>query len=175
MTNLSVLVAVSAALAASTASADDKIRARLMGFQEVPVVSTEATGTFEAVISPTGDAIDYDVTYTGMQGTVTQSHVHVGQRSVNGGIVLWVCGTTGTPGPAGTPTCTSPNGHFAGTWMAANVQTVATQQLGGDLAEVITAIRAGAAYANVHSNLSPGGEIRGQLRASRKDRDGDRD
>jgi len=166
-----------AALAASTASADDKIRARLIGFQEVPVVSTEATGTFEAVISPNGNAIDYDITYTGIQGTVTQSHMHVGQRSVNGGIVLWVCGTNittpPTPGPAGTPTCTSPNGHFSGTWMAANVQTVATQQLGGDIEEVITAIRAGAAYMNVHSNLSPGGEIRGQIRASHRDRDRD--
>src|SRR5438552_11841872 len=171
MTKLSVLVAVSAALAASTAGADDKIHAKLIGFQEVPVVSTEASATFEAVISPNGDASDYGITYTGIQGTVTQSHMHVGQRSVNGGVVLWVCGTTGTPGPAGTPTCTSPNGHFAGTWMAGNVQTVAAQQLGGDIGEVITAIRAGKAYMNVHSNLSPGGEIRGQIRADRRDRD----
>ena len=162
---------VTALFLASTAGADDKIRATLMGFQEVPAVSTQATATFEAVISPNGDAIDYEITYTGIQGTVTQSHMHVGQRSVNGGIVLWVCGTTGTLGPAGTPTCTSPNGHFAGTWMAANVQTVATQQLGGDIEEVITAIRAGKAYMNVHSNLSPAGEIRGQIRASRRDRD----
>src|SRR2546426_9248082 len=173
-----LLVAVSAALAASTAGADDKIHARLIGFQEVPAVSTQATGTFEATISPNGDAIDYDITYTGMQGTVTQSHVHVGQRSVNGGVVLWVCGTTlnvpgvtNTPGPAGTPTCTSPNGHFTGTWMAANVQTVTAQQLGGNIEEVITAIRAGAAYANVHTLISPGGEIRGQIRANRRDRD----
>jgi len=171
MSKLSVLIAVSAALAASTAGADDKIRAKLIGFQEVPVVSTAATATFEATISRNGDAIDYEITYTGIQGTVTQSHMHVGQRSVNGGIVLWVCGTTATPGPAGTPTCTSPNGHFAGTWMAANVQTVATQQLGGDLGEVITAIRAGKAYMNVHSNLSPGGEIRGQIRANHRDED----
>ncbi len=55
--------------------------------------------------------------------------------------------------------------------MAGNVQTVATQQLGGDIGEVITAIRAGNAYMNVHSNLSPGGEIRGQIRANRRDRD----
>jgi CHRD domain len=41
----------------------------------------------------------------------------------------------------------------------------ASQQLAaGDLAAVITAIHAGAAYANVHSNLSTGGEIRGQIR-----------
>jgi CHRD domain len=177
MSKLSVLIAVSAALAASTASADDKIRAKLIGFQEVPVVSTGATAIFEAVISPNGDAIDYEMTYTGLQGAVTQSHVHVGQRGVNGGVVLWICGSTiatpPNPGPAGTPTCTSPNGHFAGTWMAGNVQTVTAQQLGGDIGEIITAIRAGLAYANVHTLISPGGEIRGQLRASRKDKDRD--
>jgi hypothetical protein len=176
MTKLSVLVAVSAALVASTASADDKIRAKLIGFQEVPVVSTEATATFEAVISPNGDAIDYEMTYTGMQGPVTQSHVHVGQRGVNGGVVLWICGSTiatpPNPGPAGTPTCTSPNGHFVGTWRPGNVQTLVTQQFAtGELDEVIAAIRAGVAYANVHTLISPGGEIRGQLRASHRDRD----
>jgi hypothetical protein len=42
---------------------------------------------------------------------------------------------------------------------------MAPQQLAaGDLAAVITAIRAGAAYANVHTTLSTGGEIRGQIR-----------
>jgi hypothetical protein len=46
---------------------------------------------------------------------------------------------------------------------------MAPQQLTtGDLAEIIAAIRAGAAYANVHTNLSPGGEIRGQIRASHR-------
>ena len=181
MSKLSVFVALSAAIAASTAGADDKIRATLMGFQEVPSVSTEASGTFEAVISHNGDAIDYEITYSGMQGTVTQSHVHVGQRRVNGGIVLWVCGTAlnvpgvnNTPGPAGTPTCTSPNGHFAGTWRPENVQTVAAQQFApGELDEVIAAIRAGLAYANVHTLISPGGEIRGQIRANRRDKDKD--
>ncbi len=45
-----------------------------------------------------------------------------------------------------------------------------TQQiLAGELAEVIAAIRAGVAYANVHTTLSPGGEIRGQIRADEKD------
>ena len=141
-----------------------------MGFQEVPVVSTEASGTFDAMIRPRGDAIDYEITYTGMQGIVTQSHMHVGQRSVNGGIVLWICGSATNPGPAGTPVCTSPDGHFAGTWRPENVQTVATQQITtGELDEVIAAIRAGVAYVNVHSNLSPGGEIRGQVRANRRD------
>lgn len=168
MNKLAIPAALLAAFAASAVYAEDKLRARLSGLQEVPVVSTAASGKFEAEIDRTGNAIDYEITYTGMQGAVTQSHVHVGQHSVNGGIVLWICGSANTPGPAGTPVCTSPDGHFAGTWRPENVQTVGTQQIAtGELDEVIAAMRAGAAYANVHSNLSPGGEIRGQIRASR--------
>jgi len=34
----------------------------------------------------------------------------------------------------------------------------------GGLDELIAAMRAGVTYANVHSQVSPGGEIRGQLR-----------
>src|SRR5207249_11246942 len=57
-----------------------------------------------------------------------------------------------------------------------NVQTVATQQFApGELDEVIAAIRAGVAYVNVHSNLSPGGQIREQIRANRRDKDKDKD
>jgi len=178
MQKFAIAAAIGALLVAGTAKADDdkgdKVRAHLMGFQEVPAVSTGASGTFEAVISPKGDAIDYEITYTGVQGTVTQSHMHVGQRSVNGGIVLWICSSATNPAPANATTavCTSPDGHFAGTWRPENIQTVATQQIKtGELNEVITAIRAGVAYVNVHSNLSPGGEIRGQVRVSRRDRD----
>jgi hypothetical protein len=36
------------------------------------------------------------------------------------------------------------------------------------LAAVLTAIQAGAAYANVHTTVSPGGEIRGQIRTIAK-------
>ncbi|HLB77461.1 MAG TPA: CHRD domain-containing protein, partial [Candidatus Dormibacteraeota bacterium] len=112
------------------------------------------------------------------QGIVTQAHIHVAQLSVTGSIVIWLCGTTGTPGPppapptpgpAGTPTCTPGSGTFTGTITAADVVAGATasQQLtAGDLDAVIAAMRAGTAYANVHTTLSPGGEIRGQIRAS---------
>ena len=56
---------------------------------------------------------------------------------------------------------------------AANViAAAAPQQLtAGELDEVIAAIRAGVAYVNVHTAVSPGGEIRGQLRASDRDKD----
>ncbi len=117
-------------------------------------------------------SIDYELTYSGLEGTVTQAHIHVAQLSVTGSIVIWLCQTTAAPGPAGTQTCpqSAPKSNpVDGTIVAANViaGSITTQQLAaGELAEVIAAIRAGAAYANVHTNLSPGGEIRGQIQAS---------
>jgi hypothetical protein len=148
----------------------ETIAAALTGYQENPPVSTVASGAFRGSISNNEDAIAYELTYNGIQGTVTQAHIHFGQLSVNGSIVIWLCRTTQTA-PAGTPQCTSPSGNFTGTITAADVVDAGTpsQQItAGELAEVIAAIRAGAAYVNVHSSLSTGGEIRGQIRASRK-------
>ena len=86
---------------------------------------------------------------------------------MNGSIVISLCGTATNPGPSGTPTCPQ-SGTVTGTITAANVVAGSTaQQLGAaDLEGALEAIRAGTAYANVHTNLSPGGEIRGQIRAS---------
>src|SRR3989454_11833473 len=147
------------------------LRARLNGFHEVPSVSTVASGDFTATIARDEQSIEYELTYSGLQGTVQQAPIHVAQRAVNGSIVIWLCGTTTNPGPAGTQTCPQA-GTITGTIMAANVVAGATasQQLAaGELNEVIRAIRAGVAYANVHTNLSPGGEIRGQIRTGDDD------
>ena len=171
MKKLSVMTAVLVALTVSTAARAEDIRATLTGYKEVPVVSTVASGEFRGMIHHGDQSIDYELTYSGLQGTVLQSHIHVAQLSVNGSIVIWLCGTTTNPGPAGTHTCPQ-SGTISGTITAANVVAGATasQQLAaGELAEVIAAMRAGATYANIHTNLSPGGEIRGQIRARRSD------
>jgi hypothetical protein len=159
-----VLSALSAVFLPGTASADDKVRARLTGYQEVPSVSTVASGSFEATIHPDGQAFDWVLEYSGLQGNVTQAHIHFAQRHVNGNIVVWLCQTAANPGPAGTAMCPQ-SGRVTGTAMAGNVGPgSATQQLtAGEITEVIAAMRAGAAYANVHTSISPGGEIRGQI------------
>jgi hypothetical protein len=127
-------------------------------------VSTVAGGSFEARIHRDGQAFDWELEYSGLQGNVTQAHIHFAQRSVNGAIVVWLCQTAAAPGPAGTEICPA-SGRVTGTAMAGNVGPgAATQQLtAGEIAEVIAAMRAGVAYANVHTNISPGGEIRGQI------------
>jgi len=158
-------------LAVATVVKADQISALLTGYEESPAVSTTGRGEFTATIDPDGDAIQYTETFSGLQGTVTQSHIHVGQLSVNGSVVIFLCQTATNPDPTSlAPQCPQ-EGTVTGTITAANViaGSMAPQQLeASDLAAVVTAIRAGAAYANVHTNISPGGEIRGQIRTIAK-------
>jgi hypothetical protein len=145
--------------------------ALLTGYEESPSVSTTGRGAFIATIAPDGVVIHYRETFSGLQGTVTQSHINVGQLGVNGSVVIFLCQTTANPDPTGLAPACPQQGNVQGTITAANVIAGATasQQLAaGDLPAVIAAIRAGAAYVNVHTTLSPGGEIRGQIRTIAK-------
>jgi hypothetical protein len=149
----------------------DQIGALLTGYEESPSVSTTGRGEFTATIDSDGDVIQYTETYSGLQGTVTQSHIHVGQLGVNGSIVIFLCQTATNADPTGLAPACPQQGTVSGEITTANViaGSMPPQQLAaGDLAAVIAAIRAGAAYANVHTNVSPGGEIRGQIRTIAK-------
>jgi hypothetical protein len=160
------LAIVTALLVAWPAWADrnDLIRTKLIGYEEVPAVSTAASGQFTARVSRDAQSIDYSLSYSGLAGAVRQAHIHFAQESVNGPIIVWLCGTPTNPGPVGTPTCPQ-SGTVTGTITSADVlPSPPAQQLGaGEIGELIAAMRAGAAYANVHSEISPGGEIRGQM------------
>jgi hypothetical protein len=174
----SAIVIVVLLLTFFTGAQAETIHATLTGIEEVPVVSTLARGEFRATINRGDQSIDFELRYSGLQGTVQQGHLHVAQPSVNGSIVVWLC-ETATPflDPTGLAEPCQPGqateAVIKGTITSANVITgsMAGQQLtAGDLAEVIRAMRAGAVYVNVHTNLSPGGEIRGQIRASNRKR-----
>lgn len=135
----------------------------LTGYQEVPVVSTRADGVFRAKWDRDATSFEYELTYEGLQAPITQAHIHLAQKSVNGPIIIWLCGTPSNPGPAGTQTCPA-SGTVRGVVASANVLGSATQQLAaGEISEVLSAMRAWAAYVNVHTTASPGGEIRGQV------------
>jgi hypothetical protein len=166
-----VLIGVMGSLLAMTTVANaEQIGALLTGYEESPSVSTTGRGEFTATISPHG-VIQYTETYSGLQAAVTQSHIHVGQLGVNGSVVIFLCQTATNPDPTSlAPQCPQ-EGTVTGTITSANViagATASQQLLAGDLGAVIAAIRAGAAYANVHTTASPGGEIRGQLRTIAK-------
>jgi hypothetical protein len=151
----------------TTASADERraVRARLSGFQEPPAVISTGSGRVRVVIHDDTLA-SYELEFENLEGDVTQAHIHMGQQGVNGGIMVWLCGTTANPGPAGTPTCGGPTSGAAGRAIsAADVVGPAGQGVSpGEFADFLLALRTGNAYANVHSTRNPGGEIRGQLR-----------
>ncbi len=123
---------------------------------------------FEATIAPTADGLAYTLSYSGLEGDVTQAHIHFGQRAVAGGISAWLCGNVATA-PAGTQACPPSPATVTGTITAANVVGPTGQGIApGELGELLRAIKAGVAYANVHSTKFPSGEIRGQLRRSHR-------
>jgi CHRD domain-containing protein len=169
MKPLLTITLVLAALLALTqpVTAADNFGARLRGLEEVPSISTLGQGFFLGTLNASGTAMDYVLVYFDLQGTVQQAHIHIAQPGVNGGIVLFFCTNlvppAGVPIPPACPTTPGIN-TVTGTLTSANVITQATQGIAaGEFSEVIRAIRAGNSYANVHTDLFPGGEIRGQV------------
>lgn len=156
---IGLLLAV-AAFSVSAHDRDNKVHARLTGTQEVPVVSTGASGEFEAREEPDG-SISYKLSYEGLEGGNTLfAHIHLGQRSVNGGVMTFLCGGGTKPTP-----CPNGSGTVEGTIVAADILGLATQQVpAAGFDEFKRALFNGTSYANVHTTASPGGEIRGQVR-----------
>ena len=152
-------------------------RGSLIGYEEVPAVSTAADGEFRARVSEDDSAISYVLSYKELEGDVLQAHIHLGQRGVNGGISVWLCGNASvTPPvnpPAGTQPCPAPPATITGTITAANVVGPAGQGIApGEFAELLRAMRAGATYVNVHTTKFPGGEIRSQIGSDSRNKHG---
>jgi hypothetical protein len=156
-----VLLLVSAC--SDNASPATSFTATLAGTNEVPAVSTTATGT--ATLSVNGQQITYEIDVTNLTNAFV-AHIHIGPAGENGPVRLNLCGT-GAPLPA----CTSGTGVLA---TGTNGTTVGTPAISFD--SLLSAMRTGGAYVNVHTNVegctagtpgcNPGGEIRGQVVAN---------
>ena len=139
--------------------------ARLNGYNEVTSKSTVARGSFEARIR--NGTIRYRLSYRDLETPALFAHIHFGQPHVNGGVIAFLCGG------GGKPACPETTGTVRGTITPADIvgpgpnpaNPAADQGIEpGSFQEAVRAVRAGAVYANVHSERFPGGEIRGQLR-----------
>jgi len=163
---VAVVLVLGALLVASLAVASGgkrNVRAGdLIGYEENPDISTVAMGSFKATLDGDAQTIAYELSYTGLEGTVQQAHIHFAKRAVNGGITLFLCSNLGN-GPAGTPTCPQ-EGTVSRVVGAADILAPGTQGIeAGNFAELAAAIRNGSTYANVHSTKWPSGEIRAQI------------
>ena len=113
--------------------------AKMDGSQETPPNGSPGTGTADFVGNMNTNTIDYTYTYDNLVGMGTAAHIHVAPP--------------GTPGPIVVP-LNSPSGQSGQVSGTASVDPVL-------LADICA--NPSAYYINVHTDLYPGGEIRGQL------------
>jgi hypothetical protein len=131
---------------------------RMRPSNETPICSATGTGSTRIEIAEDEQSLTFEVSYD-LEGTVTVAHVHLGQAFVAGGVSFFFCGG------GGKPACDPSPATITGTVVPADILGPVGQGVAaGEFAEVVRAIRAGDAYSNVHSNICPGGEVRGQLR-----------
>jgi len=161
-----VLVGASFAVANDHGSKTGVMGERLIGYNEVPPISTTAKGSFTGRIDPVAKTLTYTLTYSGLSSNALFAHIHFGQKGVAGGISAFLCGG------GGKPACPATAGTVTGTIAAADVLTTMAGTVNqgiaaGEFDEFVRAIKAHATYANVHSTSFPGGEIRAQLRLVR--------
>ena len=155
------------AVGVAVATGGKDVRERLTGYEEVPTLSSPASGEFQARLSRFSDEIRWRLSYRGFTTDVTQAHIHFGARATNGGISVWLCQRGQATAPAGTAECPLREGTIEGVIEPADVvgpgpapnQGIAA----GEWEEFVDALRAGVTYDNVHTVERGGGEIRAQL------------
>jgi CHRD domain len=113
----------------------------LTGAAEVPGPGdADASGTAFIALNQGQGEVCFDLSWAGIDGTVTAAHIHVGAATAAGPVVVGLFA-----------------GSFAGTDSASGCVSASE--------ELIKAIRQDPAsyYVNVHSTLFPAGATRGQL------------
>jgi hypothetical protein len=140
--------------------------ANLNGPSESPPNASPGTGFAEVDYDSTAHTLHVHVTFSGLQGTTTASHIHSATAAP----------LTGTAGVATTtPTFAGfPLGVTSGTYdntldltLASSYNPAFITGNGGTTASAEAALAAGLAageaYLNIHTTVVPGGEIRGFL------------
>jgi len=154
------IVALAASVLAAPAvhSQTENFSASLSGDNEVPPINSAGTGNFEMTIQP--GAISFSLDFSDLSSTLTLAHLHFAPSKVAGGVMIFLCGG------GNQPTCpAATSGTITGTITAANVTGPGGQGItAGDLDSALAAVRDDLSYANMHTTIFPGGEIRGQVR-----------
>jgi hypothetical protein len=109
------------------------------GAQEMPAVTTSATGNFTGTLDKATRELRFTVTFAGL--TPTAGHLHIGAPGANGSVFL--------PFPFNNAASTGFDSPITGTTILSPAQA--------------TALLANGVYANLHTAASPSGEVRADL------------
>jgi glucose/arabinose dehydrogenase len=133
----------------------DEFEAELTGGEEVPVVATTASAEAEFELTKDG-RIEYELEATGDITDATQAHIHLGARGQNGPVVAFLFGFN----PAGVD---FRDGDLIARGTIDDDDVIARPGFDGTVATLVERMRQGRTYANLHSIIYPGGEVRGQV------------
>ena len=152
-----VALAASLMIAPAAHSQTERFSASLAGANEVPPINSAGSANFEMTIQP--GMITFSLDFSDLSSPLAVAHLHFAPSSVAGGVMIFLCGGGGQPAcPAAT------SGSITGTITAANVTGPVAQGIApGNLDAALEAVRAGLSYANMHTTMFPGGEIRGPV------------
>jgi len=151
-------LAVSMLAAPAAHSQTERFSASLSGASEVPPINSSGTGNFEMTIRP--GEINFSLSFADLSSPLSVAHLHFAPSKVAGGVMIFLCGGGNQPA---CPATTS--GNITGTIVAANVTGPTGQGITpGDLDSALEAVRDGLSYANMHTTMFTGGEIRGNVR-----------
>jgi hypothetical protein len=131
-------------------------KATMTSAAENPPNSSTGTGTFTATLDTSTNVFTYDVTFTGLTSNVTLGHIHAPALPTANAAALLNFATL--PGATFTTGATSGTAHGV---VTLNSATQITAQVNGDSLKKL--LFAGLAYANIHTTVNGGGEIRGQI------------
>ena len=130
--------------------------ARLTGASEVPPVQTNASGFADLDVEMEDGqqrVVDYHIYLNDIE-RITQAHIHQGNSSENGPIIVPLFNASATP--TGPVTGQLAEGHIT----AANFEGPLQ---GKQLDDLIALMQNGTTYVNVHTEQNPQGEIRGTV------------
>lgn len=152
MIRKSVVLAALALAACDGDSTDarERYEAALSGAFEVPAVTTTSTGTARFTVN--GSQLAYTLDVQNVTGAIA-AHIHSGPVGANGPPVVFLF-------QAAAPGVSVPAGALAAGAVDAG-DMIATAGVSYD--SMLSLMRRGNAYVNVHTVARPAGEIRGQV------------
>ncbi len=160
-----ILLTAAIALLAPTSQAQ-AFMADLTGASESPPNTSPGTGQALVILDPVADTMHVQVSFSGLEGTTTASHIHSATAAPftgNAGVATTV--PTFPDFPLGVTSGTydrlfdmTQASSYNPAFITAHCGTPASAE-----AALFDSIMAGTAYLNIHTNVHPGGEIRGFL------------
>lgn len=150
-TTLLVLTAI-VAIVTNTAFAQQHFTAKLSGSSEVPPITSKSSGAATFDLNAADTQMKYTLNVTDIDHVIA-AHIHMGKSTENGPIVVNLF----IPAKA--------TGKVSGTLAQSSINSTSLigPLKGKQMPDLISIMKNGQAYVNVHTAQNPPGEVRGTI------------